>query len=435
LAHPSASLFTPDFKADPYWWDATPRPRIPSSPLSAEADVAVIGSGYTGLSAALQTARGGRSTLVLDAEAAGWGCSSRNGGQVGTSIKPQFPALSAKWGPERARAIIKEGFAALDWIGDFVRAEAIDCDFEVSGRYIAAHNPAAYERLGREIAAEPPDIAEETHMVPRAEQARELGSAAYHGGCVYPAHAALDPGRYHSGLLARAMSAGAAIAPSTRALAIEREGSRFKVTTERGIVMARDVIVATNGYTGPLTPWLRRRIIPIGSYIIATEPIDPKLMDRLFPTRRMIDDTRRVIFYYRTSPDRQRILFGGRVAVAETDPLVSAPRLKAELVKLFPELAPIRISHSWLGFVAFTFDTMPHIGAIDGIRYAMGYCGAGISLASYFGAKLGQQVLGRAEGKTALDGLAFETRPLYTGTPWFLGPSIRWYQFLDSLNI
>ena len=203
----------------------------------------------------------------------------------------------------------------------------------------------------------------------------------------------------------------------------------------RGTVTARDVVVATNGYTGAITPWLRRRVIPIGSYIIATEPLAPDVMDRLFPTDRIASDSRRVVYYYRPSPDRTRILFGGRVSANETDPAVSGPHLHKQMVRLFPELGGTRLSHSWCGTVAYCFDEKVHTGTHDGIHYAMGYCGSGVSMASYLGMRVGQRVLGRAEGATAFDDLPFPTRPLYTGKPWFLPAAVAAYAWLDDREV
>jgi glycine/D-amino acid oxidase-like deaminating enzyme len=430
----TSNLFAPGYKDAPYWWEGAPRPSLAKATLPPRADVAIVGSGYTGLTAALQTARGGRSTVVIDAEDVGWGCSSRNGGQVSTSLKPSFDALAKLHGGERAFAIVKEGHNALAFIEELIRSEGIECGWEKVGRFVGAHNTTEYARLARKIASQPKGLEVEAHLVPRAEQRREIGSDAYDGGVVYPAHAALDPGKYHLGLLDRAIAAGAAVVPHCPVRAIERDGKGFTLATAMGKVAARDVIVATNGYTGRLTPALCRRVIPIGSYIIATEPLDPALAAGLIPQGRVVSDTRRIVVYYRLSPDRRRMIFGGRVALSETDPQRTAPRLHKMMTALFPELERVRISHSWNGFVAYTFDTMPHLGTVDGIHYAMGYCGSGVSLASYFGTRIGQQVLGLAEGRTALDGLAFPTRPLYTGTPWFLAPSLAWYQLRDRIN-
>ena len=415
----------------PYWWDDVPRPALAETPLPATVDVLVVGAGYTGLHAALQTARGGHSTLVVDAEEAGWGCSSRNGGQVSTSIKPSFDQLARRHGAQRAFDILQEGQRSLAWIAEFVRTEGISCDFAQVGRFHAAHNAAQYEALAARVAHQPKGLEVPAHMVPRAAQRSELGSDAYWGGVVYEQHCSVHPARYHQGLLERALAAGVQVAPRCAASAIEKSGQLHRVTTARGTVLARQVVIATNGYTGKLTPWLQRRVIPIGSYMIATEPLPDGWMDRLIPHNRIVSDTRKVVYYYRASPDRRRILFGGRVSHQETDPRVSGPRLHADMVQLFPELAPVRISHSWCGFVAYTFDELMHLGQRDGVFYAMGYCGAGVGSASYFGMRLGQQVLGLPQGRTALDGLAFETRPLYTGNPWFLAPSVAYYRWRD----
>lgn len=429
---PTSQALMQDCQLAPYWWDAVPRPQLAEAALPQQVDVAVVGAGYTGLHAALQTARGGRSTLVLDAEEAGWGCSTRNGGQVSTSIKPSYEQLARRHGPQRAVEILREGQRSLEWIAQFVRSEAIDCSFARVGRFHAAHNAAQFEALALRVRDQPKGLEVPAHVVPRAEQRSELGSDVYWGGVVYEGHCSVDPARYHQGLLERVLAAGAQVAARNPVQAIAREADGFRLQTPRGTVLARDVVIATNGYTSKLTPWLQRRVIPIGSYMIATEALPAGLMDRLIPKNRIVSDTRKVVYYYRASPDRQRVLFGGRVSHKETDPRVSGPLLHADMAAIFPELAATRISHSWCGFVAYTFDELMHVGRHEGLHYAMGYCGAGVGTSSYFGMRIGQQVLGLDEGRTALDGLAFETRPMYTGNPWFLAPSVRYYRWRDS---
>ncbi len=427
----NAALFADDLKLTPYWWDDVPRPALPQVPPPAKADVVVVGSGYTGLAVALQTARGGRATVVLDAEDAGWGCSTRNGGQISTSVKPNYAALVRRFGPEHAFRIVKEGQNSLAWVGAFVAAEGIDCDFRIAGRFHAAHNPARYEALAQMLATQPKGLDVAAHMVPRAEQWHELGTDAYYGGVLYEQHASVHPARLHQGMLDRARHAGATVIPHCPATAIDRDRGGFRVECTGGSIVARNVVVATNGYTGRLTPWLRRRVIPIGSYIIATEEIPAATMARLMPRDRIVSDTRKVVYYYRPSPDRCRILFGGRVSYDETDPRRSGPPLHAEMVRIFPDLAGIRVSHSWAGFVAYTFDEMMHVGEREGLYYAMGYCGSGVGMAGYLGTRIGQQILGRAEGATAFDNLPFASRPYYWGNPWFLAPSIAYYRWKD----
>ncbi|MFN3547890.1 MAG: FAD-dependent oxidoreductase [Mesorhizobium sp.] len=428
----AAEIFTPDFKTDPYWWEASPRPDLPETPLPRSVDVLVVGSGYTGLNAALVTARGGRSTLVLEKDRVGEGCSTRNGGQISTSVKPSFAELSKRHGEQTARAILMDGREALRWIGDFTKAEGIDCGFSVCGRFHAAHSPKAFEVMARDAERQTPGLEVELDVVPRAEQHREIGTDAYHGGIVLKRHAVLDPGRYHAGLLARVREAGVSVVDRCPAVGIERDSKGFVVSTPRGRVTAREVVIATNGYTGAVTPWLRRRVIPIGSYVIATEPMPRETMQAVIPRNRIVSDTRKVVYYYRLSPDGTRMIFGGRVSQAETDPRISGPLLRAEMARLFPQLAKARVSHSWMGFVAYTFDTLAHTGSHDGMHYAMGYCGSGVSMASYLGMRTGQKVLGLKEGRTGFDATTFQTRPLYTGNPWFLAASVRYYRWLDG---
>ncbi len=426
------SVLRPDCKDSSYWLDDLPAPpSLPTEPLKT-VDVAIIGSGYTGMQAAIETARGGRLTMVLDAQDPGWGCSTRNGGQISTSIKPGLQKLTAKYGLERARAIRKEGETALEWIEEFVTAEGIDCDFRRNGRYHAAHTPAHYNELARDAETLGKTEGIEAFVVPRADQRRELGSDAYHGGVVFPRHASLNPAKYHRGLLRTSLAAGAHVVGHCAVTGIKRDASGFLLATEKGPVRAHDVIVATNGYTTGLTPWLQRRVIPIGSYVIATEPLPQDLMAELFPTDRIVSDTCKVIYYYRSSPDGRRVLFGGRVSANETNTTISGPKLFADMCRIFPQLAPYGVTHSWMGRVAYTFDELVHTGVHDGIYYAMGYCGSGVSMASYLGKRLGQKVLGLAEGQTAFDGLQNPTRPLYTGNPWFLPAAVAWYRRQDD---
>jgi len=426
-----AKEFLSDFSKQPYWLEQLePLPKLSSQP-TGNVDVVIVGSGYTGLNAAIETARAGRSTLVLDAANPGYGCSTRNGGQISTSVKPSLESLTRKFGIEKARAVRQEGENALQWIETRIQNEKIECDFKRSGRYHAAHTPQHYEELVRDAEKLNRNENIEVHAVTRSEQLSELGSYSYFGGVVFPRHASLNPAKYHRGLLQAAVNAGADIIGHCAVTNIERTTSGFNISTEKGAISAKDVIVATNGYTTGLTPWLQRRVIPIGSYIIATEPLPEALVDKLFPTDRIASDTCKVLYYYRTSPDRRRILFGGRVSAHETNTAVSGPKLYESMCRIFPELRDYGVSHSWSGTVAYSFDELAHIGNRDGVHYAMGYCGSGVSMASYLGMRLGQKILGLKQGHTAFDGLPHPTRPLYQGKPWFLPAAVAWYQWHD----
>ena len=425
------SCFTSGLKQHAYWLDLLPpTPPLPATPL-ATVDVAIIGSGYTGLNAALETIRGGRSTLVLDAQDPGFGCSTRNGGQISTSIKPSLAKLAAKYGHEKARAIRQEGENALQWIETLINREKIDCDFSRVGRYHAAHTPQHYQVIAKEADRLRKDDGVQVHAVPQQDQRTELGSDVYFGGVVFPNHASVNPGAYHRGLLNAAVAAGVHVTGNCLVRGLRREKDHFILSTSKGPVIARDVIVATNGYTSNLTPWLQRRVIPIGSYVIATEELPMDLVESLFPTNRIASDTCKVVYYYRTSPDKKRIIFGGRVSASETNSLLSGPRLYADMCRIFPELEGHKVSHSWSGTVAYTFDELAHTGVSNGVHFAMGYCGSGVSMAGYLGMRMGQKILGQKYGQTAFDGLPFPTRPFYSGNPWFLPATVAWYRWQD----
>jgi glycine/D-amino acid oxidase-like deaminating enzyme len=201
-------------------------------------------------------------------------------------------------------------------------------------------------------------------------------------------------------------------------------------------MLAERVAICTNGYTGPQFPEFRRRVLPLRSAIIATEAIDPALMSQLMPNARMCGDSRRIVAYYRPSPDGQRILFGSRATGLVDNPAKNAVHLRRSLVEIFPQLADTGISHCWSGLVAYTFDHVPHIGQRDGIFYAMGYCGSGVARASYFGQKLGYKILDQPhQGRTAFDDLAFQGKALYTGNPWFMPLLLNWHRIADRLGI
>ncbi|MEJ6810219.1 MAG: NAD(P)/FAD-dependent oxidoreductase [Rhodobacterales bacterium] len=432
--HFDETIWCHNRKETSFWLEGLPEFNSISNKLPHRVDVAIVGSGYTGLNAALQTIRGGRSTVVFEAGVPGQGCSTKNGGQISTSIKPSLEKLSAKFGTQSGIAIRQEGENALNWIGDLITSEKIDCNFSRVGRYHAAHTQKHYELITRDAEKVNRSEGIEAYAVPKNEQLKELGSDVYHGGVVFPRHASVDPGKYHRGLLQRVIDAGVDVFGQCAVLDIEQTPDGFVITTQKGKVKARDVIIATNGYTSNLTPWLQKRVIPIGSYIIATDVLDPVMVNELFPTNRIASDTCKVIYYYRTSPDRKRILFGGRVSATETNPLLSGPKLLKDLYRIFPQLEGTKISHSWTGTVAYTFDEMAHTGQHNGIYYSMGYCGSGVSMASYLGMRLGQKVLGLVEGKTAFDDLPFPTRPLYNGRPWFLPAVVSWYRMQDRIQ-
>ena len=423
-------VFADNFKAIPYWWDGRDDPPAAPRDLPPKADVVIIGSGYTGVSAALTLARAGRDVVVLEADRPGFGCSTRNGGHIGPGIVTPFHQLAKIHGKDRALALKREGADAYAFTRTLIADEGIECGFVRRGHFVGAHTPGAFDRLRAAAESEPAELGER-RLVERKDVRKEVGTDAFHGGLVYPGRGGIDPKLYHMGLMARAVAAGARVFDHCPALGIEGTPGRLVVPTPKRRIAARNVLLATDGYTGTATPWWRRRLVPIGSYIIATEELDPGLMARLCPNGYQMNDTRMVVYYYRPSPDGKRILFGGRVALSETDPRVSAPRLHAAMTRVFPELRETKVTHSWMGFPAFTFDFMPHVGLHEGVHYALGYCGSGIPLSTYLGNKVADMILERPGTQTVFQNRAFQTRPFYTGKPWFLAPVVMYYKFKD----
>lgn len=432
------SFLTPEVSFDPWWWEAlppaTPDAALSATPLPRRCDVAIVGAGFTGLSAALTLARAGRDVLVLDTGPAGFGASTRNGGMIGSGHRLGFSVLAKQLGRPRAAAIHHEGGAALDFTTSLIEREEIACQFTRCGRFRAAWRARDYDSMGREVDFLRREFGLEADMVPRSEQHAEVQTDVYHGGTVYHRHGALHPALFHAGLLARARTAGANIADHCAVNAINRERGGFTLATARGGVEADTVIVATNGYTGPESPALRRRLVPLSSYLITTEPLPTGAVDKLIPGGRMIVETRSRHCYYRASPDGQRIIFGGRAALGAIGPEPAAARLRKLLVQVFPSLAETRFTHSWSGRIAFPRDQMPHIGDIDGLYFALGYSGSGVALAPYLGHKVALKALGAADGRTAFDDMPFPTIPFHRGRPWFLPALDLWYRVRDRLE-
>ncbi|MGB6008103.1 NAD(P)/FAD-dependent oxidoreductase [Castellaniella sp.] len=428
----SSQLFHPDFVVEPYWWSETP-PVLERNPLPAAVDVAIVGSGYCGLAAGLELARGGLKVAVLDAGRIGEGASTRNGGMVSGGLKVPM-AMRATLGEERFSAMVRDSVASYTEFEAFLAREGIDAHYERCGRFTAAHSPGAYRRQEAQLPVLRDLMGLTARMVPESRQHEEIGSDFYHGGMVVEESGGLDPARYHRALRQKFQDAGGSLHGMTGVTAIRRASGGYVLETSSGPLRAETVFVATNGYSGGAWPFLRKRLIPITSFVIATEPLPEGLAAEINPKARMLVDTKRILYWYRLTPDRRRIIFGGRAKFRDVDERDSACNLHAFMSRIWPQVRGVRITHAWKGNVAFTFDHLPHMGRQDDVYYAGGCQGAGVAMSTYLGRRTALKILGAGGEPCGFDGLPFPSHPLYHGKPWFLPIVGNYYKTLDSLE-
>jgi glycine/D-amino acid oxidase-like deaminating enzyme len=410
-------------------------------PLPAQCHVAIIGAGLTGLAAARALARRGADVVVLEAETVGWGASARNGGMVLTGLKVGAAELVQRYGRDLARRLFAASLAAIDCVEALVAEEQIACNFARSGHLEVASKPAHFVGFQRSAEAIEREFGHQARLIAMADLGAEIGSNIYHGGLVDEISAGVNPARLVAGLARAAERAGAKLYEGARVGGLERAARGFRLTTTRGTLQAEHVVIATSGYTGramqPAARPLTRRIVPIGSYIIATEPLPEALAQTLIPRGRMAFDSRNFLAYYRLTPDR-RMLFGGRARFLPESPatvLQSASILRRALVKVYPPLAEAEIDYAWGGTLDFAFDLMPHAGQQDGVHYSLGYAGHGVALATYLGTLLGETLAGTPRDNPFAD-VPFPDAPLglYDGRPWFLPFAGAWYRLLDLVS-
>lgn len=428
-------IFADGFKTEPYWWEASPPDDEGDAPPPEQVDVAVIGSGYTGMSAALELARNGVDVVVLEAQRFGEGASTRSGGMVSGGVNVgKGGDIEKLYGRARVDDMLAEARDSYDHLEQIIRRENIDCFYARTGRFVGAHTPDAFKEMAAKVEGLNAHADAGAALVPRERQAEHVNTEYYHGGMTVDRAGGVHPSLYHKGLRDACRRAGVKLSAHTRVEGIDGTAGDLTVRTSRGPVRAKEVVLGTNGYTGKATPWHRRRVIPIASYIIATEPLGTERVSALFPSGRMIADSKRVLYYFRPSPDGTRVIFGGRASFRSRTALETAPVLHRYMLGIFPQLAGVKITHAWNGNVAFTFDRVPHMGDENGVHYAMGCNGSGVVMMSHLGHRVALKILGKTNRASAFDGLPFETRPFYSGVPWFLPTIGAWYKFRDWMD-
>ncbi len=423
-------------KLTPLWTDLTLRPAdLPLAELPEQTDLAIIGSGYTGLHAARVVAGQGGDVTVLEREFIGYGASSRNGGMLTPGLKAPIKAMARRYGMEKARWFWNWSLDAIDHVDRVIAEEKIDCGWARRGHVALAYKPAHFEHFRGHQKWLKENMGDDSpELIGRDELKNEIGSAAYYGGLANETSGGLDPARYVFGLARAAGQRGARLVENAGVTRIRRTAEGYRLTTPRGELRAKEVLLATNGYTTPdIAPKARSGIMPVGSYIIATEPLPEALQKELSPKGRMFYDSKQYLNYFRVSPDG-RMVFGGRNNLSTSLGLEeSARRLERRLLEVYPQLAGVPLTHSWTGKLGVTYDLMPHIGREKGMWYAYGYGGHGVSIASYLGYEMGRIFTGQQSGSPFQD----IPHPRFFFTRWdklYLPFVAQYYRIIDALQ-
>ena len=423
-------------KLESYWLDTAPAfAGAAQGNVPARADVVVVGGGFTGLSAALALARSGASVVLLEAGRVAGEASGRNGGQCNTGLAHDYADLAARLGADNARAYYHAYDSAVDTVEKLVRDEGIDCDFRRCGKLKVAAKPEHFDKLLR-IGDQLRSTVDPTVEIITPERLpEEVGSERFYGGLLQRAGAQMHMGKFGVGLAAAAVRAGASVFESAAVEKIERAPGCYRLTSARGTIDAGQVFLATgNSSLGPFA-YFRRRLVSVGSFIIATEPLPKETLDRITPTRRNYVTTKNIGNYFRITPD-DRLLFGGRARFALSNPKSdekSGRILAATMTEFFPELADTRIDYCWGGLVDMTADRLPRAGQHEGMFYSLGYSGHGVQMSVHMGQLMADIMAGKANANPWA-GLDWPAIPGYFGKAWFLPLVGAYYKLQDRLH-
>ena len=420
----------------PLWTDQFPRPNnlATSHNPSSDTDIAIIGSGYTGLCAARILRKNGASVTVFERNTIGWGASSRNGGMATPGLKQGIQKIYKMYGSKLAHEFWKASVDAIDLIEEIVDEHSIDCDWQRNGHASLATKPSHAPRLKQYGSWLEKKFGHVQNYIPKNQIRDEIGSDAYHGALTDEISGGLHASKYVYGLATTVSNLGVQLCEHTDVLDIEKNDSNyFRLITSKGDVRAKKVIIATNGYTDRLVPRLKPLIFPVGSYIVVTEPLSEDLQNIISPKKRMYYDSKWFLNYFRLTPDG-RMLWGGRNDLStDLDLDDSAKRLTRELYSILPDLRDIPITHTWTGKLGITFDLMPHIGEKNGIYYAFGYGGHGLSIATYLGTEIGLLLSGKKDRSPFME-ISHQTMFFYRNRPWFIPFAARYFRFLDWVS-
>lgn len=421
-------------KLDSYWLDTAPGGLLASEgPVEGRVDVAVVGGGFTGLSAALALGRRGASVAVLDAGRMGGGASGRNGGQCNTGVAQDYAALRGQLGVERAQGCYRAYAAAVDTVERLIREEGIDCDYLASGKLKLAAKPHHLEHLERTAELIRREVDPDIEIIGREQIRNEVESDSFHGGLLQKHGGQMHMGRFAVGLANAAVRRGARLYERAAVTSIAKESGGYRVESSRGTLRAQQVLIATGpSRHGPFA-WYRRRLAPVGSFIVVTEPLPPVQLMQLLPHRRSYTTSRLMHNYFRVTPD-SRLLFGGRArftASEQPSDARSGRILQRNLAQLFPALASVRIDYCWGGLVDITADRLPRAGQHEGVWFSMGYSGHGTQMSTHMGQVMAEVMNGNPCANPWRD-FAWPAIPGHTGKPWFLPLVGAYYQIKDA---
>jgi glycine/D-amino acid oxidase-like deaminating enzyme len=424
-------------KLEAFWLETSPAFAAGASgPLKGKTDVVVVGGGFTGLSAALTLAKRRIGVHVLEAGRVVSAASGRNGGHCNNGLSLDFSGVAETYGMDRAREMYRSFDSGVDLVEKLVASENIDCGFKRSGKLKLAAKPAHFDLLRKSQEVLAREVDPDTEIIAKSHLAAEIGSSRYSGGLLQRRSGSMHVGRFGIGLANAAARLGAQIHEGCEVSAIDRlPGGRFRVSAAAGSIEADSVLVATGvSERGPFA-WFRRRIVPVGSFIIVTEPLGKDRARNIMPGRRTCTTTQNIGNYFRMTED-DRLVFGGRARFAMSNPMSdrkSGDILRATLREVFPQIADCRIDYCWGGLVDMTSDRLPRAGTHDGLYYSLGYSGHGVQMSTYMGDLLARKIAGDDVVNPWRD-MGWPPVPLYHGKPWFLPAVGLYYRLLDKLN-
>jgi len=421
-------------RSESYWLDTAPSfTGAQGAAVEGQVDVAVIGGGFTGLSAARALALKGASVVVLEAGRVIGEASGRNGGQCNTGVAQDYSALTASLGADRARAYYQAYASAVQTVVSLVEQEQISCNLQRNGKLKLAAKAMHVEGMARTCELIRREVDADVDMLSAEQTRSEVNSTAFHGGLLQRNGVQMHVGQFGVGLADAAVRHGARIYQSAAVKDWKANALGYQINTAKGSLQAKQILLATGACQHGGLSWYRRRIVPVGSFVIATEQLPKALINELFPGQRAYVTSRMIGNYFRLTPDN-RLLFGGRARFAmsnSTSDAKSGKVLQAAMVQMFPQLAHVKIDYCWGGLVDMTSDRLPRAGEHDGIFHSMGYSGHGVQMSVHMGRVMAEVMDGKPEANPWRE-LDWPAIPGHFGTPWFLPFVGAYYRFQDA---